>query len=389
MKNRKIIWVVIFIIFTIFMLHRFTRQLNFFEISEEFERPKAISIPAGLGSVSATTCGLCHKDIYEEWKTSMHANSWKDPYFQADFKFDGSQQICINCHAPLENQQENLVLGFKGDDKFDPILKPNPDFDRSLQQEGVTCAVCHIEEGVILGPHEISTGAHQVRKDSRFTDGNGVCRRCHSVKGDRWDVFLKLPPCGNFAEIEETGIKINCVKCHMPRVKRAMAIGAQERIGGRHLWRGGHDQEMVKKAIKIELKENTAKENKKVYVISLTNIGAEHRLPTGTPDRHLKVAFKLLDENKNVLKEKTIFLQRTILWRPFIIDLWDTRLKYKELRSYSFEFMMDGRPQPAFLDVKVEYGLLREKRRLRIGYQNVEPITYELFHKTIKLSGRQ
>lgn len=371
------------------MLHRFTRQLHFFEVSEEFERPKVISIPTGMGSVSASTCGLCHKDIYEEWKTSMHANSWKDPYFQADFKFDGSQQICLNCHTPLENQQENLVLGFKGDDKFDPILKPNPDFDRSLQQEGVTCAVCHIEEGVILGPHEISTGAHQVRKDSRFTDGNGVCRRCHSVKGDRWDVFLKLPPCGNFAEIEETGVKINCIKCHMPRVKRAMAIGAQERVGGRHLWRGGHDQEMVKKAVKIDLKENTAKENKRDYTISLTNIGTKHRLPTGTPDRHLKVAFKLLDENKNVLKEKTIFLQRTILWRPFIIDLWDTRLKYKKLRSYSFEFIMDSRPQPAFLDVKVEYGLLREKRRLRIGYQNVEPITYELFHKIIKLSGRQ
>jgi hypothetical protein len=325
-------------------------------------------------------------DIYEEWKTTIHANSWKDPYFQVDFKFDGSQQICLNCHTPLENQQENLVLGFKYNNKFDPILKPNPKFNPSLQQEGVTCAVCHIEEGVILGPNDIETAPHPVRKDSRFTDGSGVCRRCHIVKGDRWDVFLKLPPCGNFAEIEETGVKINCVKCHMPKVKRAMATGAKERVGGRHLWRGGHDQDMVKKAIKIELKEKTAQEDKKGFTISLTNVGTEHRLPTGTPDRHLKVAFKLLNENKNVLKEKTIFLQRTILWRPFIIDLWDTRLKYNELRSYSFEFKMDNIPPPALLDVKVEYGLLREKQRRKIGYNNIEPITYELFHKRLTIN---
>jgi hypothetical protein len=329
---------------------------------------------------------LCHVDIYKEWKTTIHANAWKDPYFQADYTFDGSQQICLNCHTPLEDQQEYLVLGFKYNNKFDPILTPNPNFDPSLQQEGVTCAVCHIEKGVILGPNNIETAPHPVRQDSRFTDGNGVCRRCHSVKGDRWDVFLKLPPCGNFAEIEETGVKINCVKCHMPEVKRAMATGAQERVGGRHLWRGGHDEDMVKRAVKIELKEKTALNLKKRFTISLTNVGTEHRLPTGTPDRHLKVAFKLLGENQDVLKEKTIFLQRTILWRPFIIDLWDTRLKYNERRSYAFEFKTDSIPSPALLDVKVDYGLLREKRRRRIGYQNTEPITVELFHKRIPIN---
>lgn len=64
-----------------------------------------------------------HYDIKSiEWKTSIHANAWNDTYFQVDFQFDGSQQICLNCHTPLENQQENLVLGFIGGDKFDPIL---------------------------------------------------------------------------------------------------------------------------------------------------------------------------------------------------------------------------------------------------------------------------
>lgn len=386
MNKRKIIWLVLFSVFTIFMAHRFTRELHFFEVTEEFERPKVISIPEGLESVSAAECGLCHEEIYDEWKTSIHADAWKDPYFQVDFKFDGSQQICFNCHTPLENQQENLVLGFRDRHKFDPVLGPNPKFDPSLKDEGVTCAVCHIEGGVIVGPNEINDAPHPVRKDSRFTDGSSVCKRCHMVKGDRWDVFLKVPPCGNFAEIEETGIKIDCVKCHMPKVKRAMAIGTEERVGGRHLWRGGHDPETVKKAIKVELNETGDQTGKKGYTISLTNIGTEHRLPTGTPDRHLQVIFKLLDQNQQVLKEKSVFLQRTILWRPFIVDLWDNRLKYNETRSYTFEFKIEQSPKPAFLDVVVKYGLLREKQRQKIGYQNVDPITYELFHEKIKLT---
>lgn len=75
-----------------------------------------------------------------------------------------------------------------------------------LQNEGVTCAVCHVKDGAIEGSYGAKTDAHPNRKDARFTDGSGVCRRCHMVTGDnRWNVFMKLPPCGNFAEIEETG----------------------------------------------------------------------------------------------------------------------------------------------------------------------------------------
>lgn len=62
----------------------------------------------------------------------MHAQAWTDPYYQVDYRFDGSQQICLNCHIPLENQQENRVIGFRDSEKFDPILEPNPDFDVEL-----------------------------------------------------------------------------------------------------------------------------------------------------------------------------------------------------------------------------------------------------------------
>lgn len=255
-----------------------------------------------------------HQEIYDEWKTTIHSDAHTDPYYQVDFVFDGSQQICLNCHTPLVNQQENLVLGFNDQEKLDPILAPNPDFDSDLQKEGVTCVVCHVKDGVIVGPYGSKNDAHPSRKGNDFTNGASVCRRCHMVSGhNRWDVFMKLPPCGNFAVIEESGKKIDCVKCHMPSISRPLADGGKIRSGGKHLWRGGHDQNAVRKALKVELKEATAASANRKFTLSLTNIGTEHRLPTGAPDRHLEISFRVYDAKKKLINEKKHFTQRTIL----------------------------------------------------------------------------
>ena len=122
----------------VFLVWLFIRPMNIFVVDEKFERPIPVIIPEGLTSISAKECKECHEDIYREWAESMHAKAWIDPYYQVDYLFDGSQQICLNCHIPLENQQENLVLGFKDKEKFRPILKPNPNFDPALRDEGVT-----------------------------------------------------------------------------------------------------------------------------------------------------------------------------------------------------------------------------------------------------------
>ena len=43
-------------------------------------------IPVGLESLKAKECGRCHQEIYEEWKTSIHAHAYKDPFFPAFWK---------------------------------------------------------------------------------------------------------------------------------------------------------------------------------------------------------------------------------------------------------------------------------------------------------------
>lgn len=399
-----------------FVAWRFVRPLNIFVVSENFERPVVTDlIAAPLATLRAEECAACHRAFYDEWRTTIHSRAWTDPYFQVDWQFDGAQQICKNCHIPLDRQQEELVIGFRDRDKWQPILTPNPGFDRALQHEGVTCAACHFRAGKILGV----SGGPAPHPVERLADPNEICLRCHVVGGERWDTFYRLPPCGTVAEIErardtldgttagfakamrtrlpfaasgEITVRdiaaLGCVQCHMPLTERPVAEGGTPRPVRRHLWRGGHDPEMVKRALTASLAETPfIKPGKRVFALTLTNTGAAHFLPTGTPDRHLTVRLRLLDAAGTVIEEEAHVLKRAVLWRPFIVDLWDTRLPRGAPRTFRIGVAQDAAPQPAAVEVVVTYHLLDEARRKRIGYENAEPIAYEVYRKRIEIIG--
>ncbi len=374
----------VFGVVALFLAWRFVRPMNIFVVEDRFAVPRHEEIPAGLGSLSARECGTCHEEIYREWSGSMHAKAWIDPYYQVDYVFDGSQQICLNCHIPFENQQENLVLGFRDKERFDPIVEPNPDFDPAFRDEGVTCAVCHVRDGSIVGPAGSDRAPHPVKADPRMRSGSTVCARCHVVSGKRWDTFFRIPPCGTVAEIEEAGRESDCVGCHMSPVTRPPAVGVPPRPGRRHFFRGGHHPSTVAESLRVEYAK-LSEDDAVTYEFTLTNIGAAHYLPTGTPDRHLTLELRLRDRKERILEEKIFTLKRYILWRPFIVDLRDTRLPYNEPRSYRFTFNTNRTNPPVSLDVIVRYHLLDEKRRKRIGYRNTEPIAYPIYSTTIPL----
>lgn len=380
LTSRKKVFLGLLLISILFVGWRFIRPMNIFVVDERFARPMHVEIPEGLRSLSAKECGLCHEDQFNEWSSSMHARAWTDPYYQVDYVFDGSQQICLNCHIPLEDQQENLVLGFTDKEMFKPILEPNSDFDRDLQSEGVTCAVCHVKNGVVVGPSESDRAPHPVQADPSLSSGIGACKKCHVVSGERWDTFYTIPPCGTVAEIGLGGQAPDCVGCHMPAT-----VNERGKIWKRHFFRGGHHPATVASALKVEhmVKETGGKLK---YSFILTNIGAAHYLPTGTPDRHLTLEFRLFDKGGTLIAEETHIMKRYILWRPFIVDLKDTRLPFGEPRQYVFEISMDERVRAAMLDVKVRYHLLDEKRRERIGYDNREPISYEIYRTRLSVS---
>lgn len=359
-----------------FLAWRSFRPMNIFVVSPAFERPvDTAAAPAVLGKLRAENCGACHPQQYRDWQTTVHSRAWTEPYFQVDWAFDGRQQVCRNCHTPLDRQQENRVLGFRDRAKWDPVLAPNSDFDAALQKEGVSCAGCHLRDGKILGPGKSANAPHSTEK---FSDPNAVCLRCHVVQGNRWDTFYKLPPCGTVAEIAaakgrlkarsgEYAVRdvagLGCVQCHMP--------------DGRHLWRGGHSPAMVRSALSASLVQSAGGRAELV----LENTGAAHFLPTGTPDRHLSFSLRALDAGGRVLAETSATLERTILWRPFIVDLWDTRLPRGAPRRYSLALPAETR----VVEAQVRYHLLGEVRRSRIGYQPEEPINYLVFDRRLAI----
>ena len=73
------------------------------------------------------------------------------------------------------------------------------------------------------------------------------------------------------------------------------------------------------------------------------------------------------------------------MWRPFIIDLRDTRLPRWQPRSYDFEFSTEGASVPVVLEVEVRYYLVAADRIKRIGYDNREPTHFEIFKQRIEL----
>jgi hypothetical protein len=393
---KKNILIVVIIILVAFLGWRFVRPMQIFIVSPAFELPTDTNnAPAMFPTLRAEEC---------EWSTTIHSQAWTDPYFQIDWVFDGSPQICKNCHIPLDRQQKFKVMGFNDAEKWDPILEPNPDFDAKLQHEGVTCNVCHFRigkegDGKILGVFGDTSAPHPVEK---LENANEICVRCHVVSGERWDTFFKFPPCGTVAEILTTKGKtfvedssdmsteeiaaLGCVDCHMPLLERPLVPGGTPRATRQHLWRGGHDPEMVKKGLTINLKESESKDSgTRRFTLSIKNTGAAHYIPTGTPDRHLTVQLRVLDKQGKVLDEENHTLKRTVMWRPFIVDLWDTRLPPNDQREYTIDVSKSNLGSATTIDAEVRYHLLDEARRKRINYKNKEPINYPVFRQKLKI----
>lgn len=396
-------WLTIFfaVAFLGFFGWRMLRPMNIFVIDDAFALPVPVgTLPKEITTLNAASCLGCHLDHYLEWQTTIHAHAWTDPYFQTDFAFDGSQQICKNCHIPLAPQQEDTVLGWKDAERWQPRLTPNPDFDAALQKEGINCAGCHLRKGKILATHTSKTSPHNTKI---IRSGNQICVRCHVVGGNRWDTFYKVPPCGTVAEIREGRAQpptsaeltvtdvasLGCVGCHMPVIKRPLAPGGISKTSHQHIWRGGHDPAQVRKALSASMEQVADSESGQIgFALYLTNTGTAHNLPTGTPDRHLSVELKILDASGDVLAEKTTLLQRHFLWRPFIIELADTRLRPKIPQKFQLDADKEGHDGPFYAEAVVRYHLLTQARRKKIGYHPKTPISYEIFRRRIVLEPR-
>lgn len=325
----------------------------------EFAVPNQ-EVPKGLASLSAQHCGSCHKNHFEEWQKSTHAQAWTDMQFQAELKKESSPFMCINCHIPLQNQQEFIVKGLQDGDLYKPVKVPNPHFDKSLQMEGITCAGCHVRNNQIIGPTGAPNAPHPVVKDVVHLSEN-LCISCHNANavvtptlacsfetGDEWKA-------GPFYD------KKNCISCHMPETHREIVPGYAPRKSRYHSFpASGIPKSPTHKPERLESLEfisSTLNKKYKVgdsiyYTLTLRNTEAGHRVPTGNPERFIMIDFQLKNQDGKIIKEASGRIGEHWEWHPEAKKTDDNNLYPGESRVFPLGLKMD-QPGRYSLTVKV------------------------------------
>ena len=377
----------------IFLYDHF-RSRVIFGLREDFSKAVPYDTPVpGIPGIRAEQCGICHREIYQEWKTSYHAQAYVDPFFQAYWQKDRNIWICLNCHSPMQPQQPWKILGLEGGKIHKPIREDNPEYDPEFQKEGITCAACHVREGVIEGPFEDSKAPHPTRYSPRFRTTE-ICFTCHQVPSGPFQ-FYNGGPCSTFPEFEAGPYAkrgMICQDCHMPSVDRPAAEGGPVRSTRRHLWRGGHSPEMIRQAVTIQASAGQATYqpgDTARYKLTLANSGAGHKIPTGDPDRYFTVTFEVLDGNGKILRRQEETMRRWIVWWPVIWEVYENRLAPLASRVYDFEVRLPDRLEGAKVRAKVQYHIMTEGQyrnlKKRYGLSVEVPYVFTIYEQEFPL----
>ncbi|HEV2990127.1 MAG TPA: tetratricopeptide repeat protein [Candidatus Angelobacter sp.] len=116
---------------------------------------------------SAAYCGKCHQDAHQQWRQSAHANSFRPPFYKdnvqmlIDEKGIEYTRHCEGCHNPVA--------------LFTGALTKDSKIDRSFDEDGITCSVCHsiakIQEPTGTGSYVMGKPAVMLKPDGTPREG--------------------------------------------------------------------------------------------------------------------------------------------------------------------------------------------------------------------------
>jgi hypothetical protein len=304
---------------------------------------------------SAEECGRCHRDIYRYWKASLHAQAADDSRFQAVYtkvkeesRRGDADQVCLRCHAPA------LLYGqdFK--------------WERKVSWEGVTCDFCHsvrsiradVKTPFVLDVGQVKGGplrdaqptVHSARYAETFASSM-LCNPCHQFTNDNG-----LQVLSTYAEWQDSiypSRAMTCQACHMRSTAGKVVDPKVARVAGStvnlHEMPGGHSVTELNRALQAQVTAERRGNNVDVNVV-VSNRGAGHRLPTGSPLRSIVMIVQVdggtsraqtatrtyrrvvVDENnQEITDEAAIWLRGARIVR-------DDRLSPSERRSERFSF---------------------------------------------------
>jgi len=345
-------------------------------------------IPEGLNSLSAESCGACHQKHYEEWKFSTHSHAWTDLQFQAELKKESSPFMCINCHVPLQNQQEYIIKGLIDGDIYQPVKEKNPNFDYDLQQEGINCASCHVRNNTIVGPTGTTKAPHKVVKDTEHLSEN-LCISCHNAVAVITPTLACSFETGDEWKAGYYAAEKNCKSCHMEEVTREIVPGYGERKSHYHFFAGSGIPKFD--SVTTKMLNGLAFYPSEVsigyalkYSLRLRNEFAGHKVPTGDPERFILIKFQLYNEADSLVKEQIDRIGEHWEWHPAVKKISDNNLLPKESRTYNF-YYVKKEPGNYTLKVTVEKHRLSKKNADYNKLGDAYPLFVTIFEEEHKV----
>jgi hypothetical protein len=270
------------------------------------------------------TCGGCHADIYNQWKGSMHSNSWTDPVYRAALNLMSKashgkvDNFCMGCHTPIGLVTREASPGGKGMSE--------------VANRGVHCEVCHNVSGISgigngsyvltpklngrplkFGPYSDAVSPYHDTAYSKLHTQSEFCADCHNVTHP----FNRLQIERTYDEWRDSsyaGAGVQCQDCHMKPVRgRASPIGKERDRVYTHYFAGGNavvtkllgsdlhsnsSEAMLKSAATVQIMAPAAlsDSHSNLVRVRVTNVGAGHKLPSGFPEgREMWLDFKVVD----------------------------------------------------------------------------------------------
>lgn len=296
---------------------------------------------SGVGGVRAQDCARCHTEYFQEWEQTTHAHALADLQFQAELTKPGSPQwLCLNCHIPNQDQREHLVVGLQEGDVLKPITQLNPQFDRSFQEEAITCATCHLRqddqgETVVIGAIGSKLAPHPIRQDQQAL--RQTCLRCHDPKGESITPNL-MCWFETRQELEDNPAAQgqDCVSCHMPSEMGPLVPGMAPRLRHQHHWvgggvpktMGGFDS-LIARGYEsgLELQSQWSGDTLELTLINQSG----HALPTADPERYYRIDV-LYKRGDLIVQDTSLRIGQIWEWSP-ARKLGDNRLRGGERRQ--------------------------------------------------------
>jgi cytochrome c551/c552 len=260
----------------------------------------AFASPVQAASLFATSdnCMACHNGLQSsqaedvsigfDWRSSVMAQSARDPYWQASVRRESSEHApaaaaiedeCSTCHMPM-NHLESRAAGRKGQ-VFANLKAGIAPAQVASALDGVSCSVCHQIEADKLGKPESFVGnfvvdmsgrqprkamgpfaikppvARVMQSATQFLPTQAehirsaeLCATCHTLiteaLGPNGESIGRLPEQVPYQEWRESSYAqtTTCAECHMPKVKDPAPIAnllAEPREGmRRHEFLGGN-----------------------------------------------------------------------------------------------------------------------------------------------------